>query len=85
MTDRNDIAQAMTDEEWRQRNALGQGGAGGYNFPGIQLDTRGFAVPRVGVDLSTPFAGGTLGLSGSYQRTPGEPEYGAMLRYRRQF
>jgi len=86
MTDRNDIAQTLTDEEWRRRNAIGDSGPGGYNVPQLQLDTRGMAIPRVGVDLSTPMAGGTLGLSGSYQYQPmGDPNYSAMLRYRRQF
>jgi hypothetical protein len=58
-----------------------------YPLPQIELETRQSNLPRVGGSISTPFAGGEFGLSGSYyQPAPAAPaDWSTMLRYQRKF
>jgi hypothetical protein len=64
-------------------------GASPYALPNmnVELETRKGLAPRVSGGLSTPLAGGNLGLTGSYyQPAPTKPtDWSTMLRYQRRF
>jgi hypothetical protein len=58
-----------------------------FSVPRVSLDTENGGTRYRG-DLTTPFMGGELGFEGNYLRPQYQgqpPEWGAMLRYRRQF
>jgi len=55
-------------------------------MPDITMQTEGPGLPRGTIGYGMPFAGGNISAEGSYQPRPGEtPEWGAMLRYKREF